>query len=116
MTARADRDSGRAAFELGIVGESITFFRVNPADEVVYERLFGPDDDELLEIYVTEAPANYEFVIELVAQGDGGSGGDAPAELADALRVDADGEISGEVGHRDEADYYCSMHLATTSP
>jgi len=116
MTARADRDSGRAAFELGIVGESITFFRVNPADEVVYERLFGPDDDGLLEIYVTEAPANYEFVIELVAQDDGGSGGDAPAELADALRVDADGEISGEVGHRDEADYYCSMHLATTSP
>ena len=106
MTARADRDSGRAAFELEIVGESITFFRVNPADEVVYERLFGPDDDGLLEIYVTEAPANYEFVIELVAQDDGGSGGDAPAELADALRVDADGEISGEVGHRDEADYY----------
>ena len=61
---------------------------------------------ELLEIYVTEAPANYEFVIELVAQDDGGSGGDAPAELADALRVDADGEISGEVGQRDAADYY----------
>ena len=106
MTAQANRESGRAGFELEMVGERIEFFRVNPADEVIYELLFGPDDDGLLEIYVTKAPAKYEFVIDLVPQDDGGSGGDAPAELADALRVDADGEISGEVGQRDAADYY----------
>jgi len=106
MTAQANRESGRAGFELEMVGERIEFFRVNPADEVIYELLFGPDDDGLLEIYVTKAPAKYEFVIDLVPQDDGGSGGDAPAELADALQVEADGGISGEVGQRDAADYY----------
>ena len=106
MTARADRNSGRPAFQLESLGESIEFFRVNPADENTYELLLGPDDDGLLEVYVTEGPANYEFVVELVPQDDAASGGDAPAELADALQVDSADEIAGEVGQRDEGDFY----------
>lgn len=101
------RDSpARAAFTMMLAGEQLDFARVNPGAADEFTLLFGPEDVGLLEIFVNEGPAIYNFVAEFVEQNDGGQPGDASAELADAQTLDSLTDVSGEVGQRDKGDHY----------
>jgi len=106
ITAAVERgsDSG-AAFDLQLLGDRLHFFRVNPAADDSFELRFGVED-ELLELFVTEGPAEYEFTVELVPQRDGGQDGDAGTDLADARSLGSVDSFTGQVGDRDGADYY----------
>jgi hypothetical protein len=106
LSASAERGSQRSpAFELQHLGESLDFFRVNPAAEHTVELLFGNEDD-VLELYVTEGPAEYTFTAELTPQQDGAQDGDAPGDLPNARALESIESFTGQVGDRDEADYF----------
>jgi len=106
LTASAERGSQRApAFDLQHRGDRLEFFRVNPAGEQTFEVLFG-DEDDLLELYVTEGPAEYAFIAELTPQQDGAQAGDAPTDLPNARVLESIESFSGQVGDRDLADYF----------
>lgn len=107
LTIDVPRESpARAAFAVELAGDQLEFVRVEPGGTATFELLFGPDDVGELEIAVTEGPALYGFTAELVPQDDGGLGGDATGELADAATLDDLTAISGEVGRRDDADLF----------
>ncbi len=107
LTRDVPRDStSRAAFAVILDGQQLDFARVNPGADDTFTILFGPEDDGVLEIYVTEGPADYAFVAELIAQNDAGQPGDASAELADARLLDSLTDITGEIGNRDTGDHY----------
>ena len=87
-------------------GERLNFTRVNPGGDDTYTLLFGPQDDGVVEIVVTEGAADYAFVAELIGQDDAGTGLDASVELAEATTLEELVDLTGEVGHRDDGDQF----------
>jgi len=72
-----------------------------------------------LEVYGTGA---YTVTLEVAGQDDAGSGGDAPADLGDAIEAPVGEEFAGTVGGSDEVDWYAfdvpagsALHVAVTS-
>lgn len=107
VTRSADRTSVRdVAFDIGLDDERLDFERIGPGGEEIYSVLLGTDDDSIIDITITEGPADYEFTVELVDQNDGDQGTDAPETLPDALVLDDVSAITGDVGDRDKGDWY----------
>lgn len=57
-------------------------------------------------VAVEGGPGPYALALTVALQDDAGSGMDAPAYLKDALLVDLNQELVGEIGDEDEADSY----------
>ncbi len=107
ITSQTDRTATAGAYFLvQIAGSNITSKRVGPGGNEEFTVLLGPDDDDLLDILVSEGPALYSFTVELAPQRDGGQAGDAGNALAQPRVLSSLSDLAGTIGGRDVTDYY----------
>ena len=107
FTTQIERTSTAAAyFQLQISGSNLHNKRVGPGGNEKFAVLLGPQDDEILDILVSEGPSEYSFTVEFVAQRDGGQPGDAGNALAEPRVLTSLSDLSGTIGDRDDADFY----------
>ncbi len=115
MDAAVERSSERGAFyTVELDGQRLFAERVQPGADTTFSLLLSDTDEGTLDIIVTEGPADYSFTVDFGEQNEGGSPGDAPAELADARTVDPASPVTGNVGGRDEGDHYLFTAPAAT--
>ena len=107
LTNKTERTSTAAAyFQLQISGSNLYNKRVGPGANEKFAVLLGPQDDDILDILVSEGPSDYSFTVEFVAQRDGGQPGDAGNALAEPRVLTSLSDLSGTIGDRDDADFY----------
>lgn len=102
-----DRSSESAVFMTVMLdGDSLFAERVQPGAEAELSMLLADTDEGTLEIIATEGPADYTFTVGFGEQSEGGEDGDAPGELSGARSIEISSALEGNVGDRDDADYF----------
>lgn len=115
MDASVDREAERGVFfVVQLAGQRLFSERVAPGSETSWSLLLSDQDSGELEIVATEGPADYSFTVDFTEQQEGGQAGDAPAELGSARTIEIGGTLEGQVGDRDQGDYYLFTASAAT--